>query len=61
MSILINILLACNGKFYITIQEGALTEPVVLFIGHYIHYKTMSSFFFFFFFCVFSDNYYMVK
>ena len=24
------------------IEEGWLTEPVVFFIGYYIHYKTMS-------------------
>ena len=31
--------------FEIRIEEGWLIEPVVFFIGHYIHYKTMSFLF----------------
>ena len=41
MSISISILLGCYGEFKIIIEEGWLTEPVIFFIDHYIHYKTM--------------------
>ena len=58
MSILISILLACHSKFEIRIEEGWLIE-VVFFIGHYIHYKTIS--FLFNSVLYFSHNYYMLK
>ena len=51
MSILMTIFPACHGKFEIRIEGALLTEPVVFFIGHYIHYKTMS--FFSILFCMF--------
>ena len=50
------ILLVLNKK---RIEEGWLTEPVVFFIGHYIHYKTM--FFLFNSVLYFPHNYHMVK
>ena len=59
MSVLISILLGRHGKFEIRIEEGWLTEPVVFFIGHYIHYKTM--FFLFNSVFYFPYNYHMVK
>ena len=43
----------------IRIEEGWLTEPVVFFIGHYIHYKTMS--FLFNSVLYFPHDYHMVK
>ena len=55
----VNFLLACHDKFQIIIEEGWLTEPVVFFIGHFIHYKTMS--FLFNFVLYFPHNYQMVK
>ena len=41
------------------IEEGWLTEPETIFIGHYIHYKTM--FFLFNSVLYFPHNYHMVK
>ena len=52
MTILTSILLACHG-----IEEGCLTEPVVFFIGHYIHYVLSFQFCF----VLSSYNYHMVK
>ena len=40
-------------------EEGWLTEPVIFFIGHYIHYETM--FFLFNSVSYFPHNYHMVK
>ena len=59
MSILISILLACYDKFQIRIEEGWLTEPLIFFIVHYIHYKTMS--FLFNSVLYFPHNYHVVK
>ena len=59
VSIFINILVDCHGKFEIRIEEGWLTEPVTFFIGHNIHYKTM--FFLFNSVLYFPDNYQMDK
>ena len=36
---------SCHGKIEMRIEEGWLTEPVVFFIGHYVHCNTMSFLF----------------
>ena len=59
VSILMNILLGCHGKFEIRIEEGWLTEPIIFLIGHYIHYKTM--FFLFKSVLYFPHNHHMVN
>ena len=51
--------LSCLSSFKIRIEEGWLTDPVVFFIGHYIHYKTMS--FLFNSVLYFPHNYHMAK
>ena len=61
MSILINILLACHGKFFSLDKnrEVQRTEHVVFIIGHYNHSKIMS--FLFNSILHFSHNYHMVN